>query len=91
MVKPMVGEIAERAQGLHAGAQILDFGYGERCVFVADAGGALTDIDQPVLVAVDQRLEQHAAHQREDGRVRADAKRQRQNHGDRQPWVRINE
>ena len=55
-------------------------------VFVADAGGALSDIDQPVLVAVDQRLEQDSAHQRENGSVRADAERQRENHGDRQPW-----
>ena len=80
------GEIAERAQGFHAGAQILDFGHGEGCVFVADSRGALTDIDQPVLVAVDERFEEHSAHQREDGGVGADAKRQRQHHRERQPF-----
>ena len=80
------GEVAKRAQGFHARAQILYLGYGKRSVFVADAGGALADIDQPVLVAVDKRLEQDSAHERENGSVRADAERQRENHGDRQPW-----
>ena len=79
-------EIAERAQGFDAGAQILDFGHGERCVVVADARGALADVDQPVLVAIDERLEEHAAHQREDGGVGADAERQRQHHRDRKPF-----
>src|SRR6266403_865405 len=60
-------ELAERAQRFNAGAQILDFGHGECCVVVASAQGALADVDQPVLVAVDERLEEHAAHQREDG------------------------
>ena len=45
------GEIAERAQGFNVGAQVLDFGHGERCVVVADAQGALADVDQTVLVA----------------------------------------
>ncbi len=78
-------KIAERAQGFNAGAQILDVGHGECCVFVAGTRGALADVDQPVLVAVDERLEEHAAHQREDGGVGADAKRQRQDHGNRKP------
>ena len=30
--------------------------------FRRDAGGALPDVDQPVLVAVDKRLEQDSAH-----------------------------
>ena len=33
-----------------------------------------------------ENAEQHSAHQRENGSVRADAERQCQNHGDRQPW-----
>src|SRR6266446_9910327 len=49
-------ELAKCAQGFNAGAQILDFGHGERCVLVAGARGALADVDQPVLVAVDERL-----------------------------------
>ncbi len=46
-------EVAKGAQGFRARAQVLYLGYGERCVIVADAGGALSDIDQPVLVTVD--------------------------------------
>ena len=54
--EPDCGEIAERAQRLDAGAQILDFGDGESCVFVAESLRALADVDQPVLVAVDERF-----------------------------------
>src|SRR5580692_6215484 len=78
------GEVAKRAQGFHARAQILYLRYGKRRVFVVDAGGALSDVDQPVLVAVDKMLEQHSAHQRENSSVRADAERQRENHGNRE-------
>ncbi len=81
------GEVTERGQGFYAGAQVLDFGHGECHVFVSDARSALADVDQPVLVAVDQRLEQHPAHQREDRSVGTDAQRQRQNHGDRKPFA----
>src|SRR3984957_17760750 len=80
------GEVAKRAQGFHARAQILYLRYGKRRVFVVDAGGALSDVDQAVLVAVDKRLEQDSAHERENGSVRTDAERQRENHGGRQPW-----
>ncbi len=78
-------EIAERAQGFNAGAQIQDFWHGERCVVVACARGALADVDQPVLVAIDERLEEHTAHQREDGGVSADAKSQSKDDGDCKP------
>jgi hypothetical protein len=78
-------ELAEHAQGFNAGAQILDFGNGEICVLVAGAWGALADVDEPILVAVDERLEEYAAHQRENGGVCADAQGQRQDHGDRKP------
>src|SRR5580698_5872808 len=54
--------------------------------FGADTGGALSYVNQPVLVAIDQRLEQDSAHQRENSGVRADAERQREHHCDRQPW-----
>src|SRR3984957_7552140 len=56
------GEVAKRAQGFHARTQVLYLGYRKCRIFLADAGGALPDIDQPVLVAIDQRLEQHSAH-----------------------------
>src|SRR5947207_9052236 len=78
-------EIAERAQSFNTGAQILDFRHGKRGVLVASARGALADVDQPVLITADEWLEEHAAHQGEDGGIRADAERQRQDHGDRQP------
>src|SRR5260370_3583832 len=74
------GEVAERAQGFNAGAQILDFGHGERFVVVADPRAALADVDQPVLVAVDESLEQYPAHQRERGRLGAASHGPRQDH-----------
>ena len=57
--------------------QVVDLGDRERGVRCADARGALTDVDQPVLVAIDQRPQQHAAHHAEDGGVGADAERKR--------------
>src|SRR5580704_14857298 len=56
------GEVAKGAHGFHGGTQVLYFGYGKRRVLVTDAGSALPDIDQPVLAAVHERLEQHSAH-----------------------------
>ncbi len=79
------GEVAECAQGFDTSAQVLDLRYGKGGVFIVNAGRALPDIDQMVLVTVDQGLEKDAAHQREDSRVGADAKRQCENHRDRQP------
>ena len=84
--EPHDGEVTKCGKAFHAGAQILDLGYRKGGVVVADARGALPDIDQAVLVAVDQRLEQDAAHQRENGSVGADAERERENHGDRKAW-----
>jgi hypothetical protein len=40
----------------------------------------LPDINQPVLVAIDQRFDEHAAHEREDGGVGANTQRQRDHH-----------
>jgi hypothetical protein len=65
-------EVAERAESLDAGAQILNLGHGKRRVVVAQAGRALANVNQSVFVAVHERLEQHPAHQREYGRVGAD-------------------
>jgi len=53
-------ELAQRSHGFNAGAQILNIGYRERGVVFADARSALADVDQPVLVSVDERLEEHA-------------------------------
>ncbi len=79
------GEIAERTHALDARAQILDFRDGEHCVFDAEAPRALADVDQAVFVAIGQRPQQHAAHQGEDGGVRAYAQRKCKNYGYRQP------
>src|SRR5258708_32824615 len=78
------GEVAERAQSLDACAQILDLGHGEHSVLEVDAARALVDVDKPVLVAVDERPQQDAAYQGEDGGVGADAERQREHYGDRE-------
>ena len=45
---------------------------------------ALADVDEPVLVAVDERPQQDAADDAEDGGVGADAERQRQDDGEGQ-------
>ena len=47
---------------------------------------ALADVDQPVLVAIGQGLEQHAPDHTEDGGVGADAERQRQYDRDGEPF-----
>ena len=75
-----LGEVAELGQGLHARSQILDLGDRKGCVVDAYAARGLADVDQPVLVAVDQWPQQHAAHQRENCCVGADAESQRQHH-----------
>jgi len=79
------GELAERAEGLDAGTQIVNLGNGKRGVFVADAKGALTDVDEPVFVTIDEGLEEDAAHESEDGSVGADAERQGKDQDDRKP------
>ena len=56
----------------------------ERGVLGADARRALADVDQPVLVAVDERPQQHAPHHAEDRGVGADAEREREDDGDGQ-------
>src|SRR5262249_40079487 len=72
-------------QRFDAIAQILDLRHGEGNVVGADAARALADVDQPILVAVEERPQQHAAHHAEDGGVGADAERQCEYHGHRKP------
>jgi hypothetical protein len=50
------------------------------------AGRALTDVDQPILAAIDQRPQQHAANDAENRRVGADAKGERDDDSERQPF-----
>ena len=80
-------EIAELVQGADASLDILNFGHGKRGVVLSAGGCALANIDEAVLVAVDERLEQHSAHQREDRGVRADAQRQREDHNSREAFA----
>ena len=84
MVKPMVEKSPNALSVFTRGAQILDLRHGERGVVGADATRALADVDQPILVAVDQRAQQDAAHQREDGGVGADAEGQGEHHRNRE-------
>jgi hypothetical protein len=74
------GEIAELAESLDPLLQVPNFRHRPSAVFLAHAWRALPDINQPVLVAIDQRLNEHAAHEREDGSVGADTQRQRHDH-----------
>ena len=74
------GEIAKLAESLDPLLQVPNFRHRPSAVFLAHAWRALPDINQPVLVAIDQRLNEHAAHEREDGGVGADTQRQRHDH-----------
>ena len=82
-MKPMVEKSPNARQRLDARAQVVESPGTENVGVVgADAGRALADVDQAVLVAVDERPQQHAAHHAEDGGVGADAERQRDDDGD---------
>ena len=84
--EPNGGEVTERAQCLDAFLQIVNLRHRERNVVGANAVRALADVDQPVLVAVDKRPQEHTAHHTEDGRISADAERQGEHHGKRKPF-----
>src|SRR5579864_6771344 len=79
-------EIAELLDGVNAGLDIFDFGVGKGGVFVAQAASALADVDEPVLVTIDERLEQHSAHESEDGGIGSDAEREGEDNDDGEPW-----
>ena len=79
-------EIAELLDGVHAGLNVLDLGDGEGGVVFAQARRALADVDEPVLVTIDEGLEQDAANESEDSRVGSDAERQGEDHYDGEPW-----
>ena len=85
IVKPMVEKSPKAVSVLTRARRSCNLRHRERGVLGADAGRALADVDQAVLVAVDQRPQQHAAHHAEDRGVGADAERQGQDDGDRQP------
>ena len=74
-------EVAKRGERFHPPLQVAQLGYREVRVLHADALRALAEVDQAVLVAVDERPEQHAPDDAENGGVRADAEGQRENDG----------
>ena len=84
----MVNSIVEKSPNalsvLTRALQVAELGHREVRVLDADAARALADVDQPVLVAVGERPQQHAADDAEDGGVGADAEREREDDGDGQ-------
>ena len=78
MVKPMVEKSPNAVSVLTPARRSWISGTEKARVLDADARRALADVNQPVLIAIDQRPQQHAAHQRENRRVGADPERQRE-------------
>ncbi len=70
-----LGEVAELRQGMDALAQVANLGHREVGVLDVEPRRGLTDIDEPVFVPVDERLQQHAPDDTEHGGVGADAER----------------
>ena len=66
-------DIGERRR---ARAEVAYLGDGEEHVLAAEPVGRVAEVDQPVAVAMGQRLEQHAAHDAEDRGGGADAERE---------------
>ena len=75
------GEIAEGGDGGRALLEVGDLRHRERVVFDADARRGLTDVDQPLLAAIDERPQEHAPDDAEDGGVRSDAEAERHDDG----------
>ena len=84
IVKSMVEKSPKARQRLDARLQVADFRHREVRVLDADAARALADVDQAVFVAVDERPQEHAPDDAEDGGVGADAERQGEDDGDGQ-------
>ena len=80
------GEIANSRDRFEPGAELLNLRHRKRGVLDPDSRCALADVDEAVLVAVDERPQQHAADDAEDRRIRADAERERQDDGQREPF-----
>ena len=77
-------EVAERGERLHPAWRSRSRAPRTLAFVRADARRALADVNQPVLVAVHQRPQQHAADDAEDRGVGADAERERDDDGDGQ-------
>jgi hypothetical protein len=66
---------------MRGSVQIVHFRHREGHVLGADARPALSEIDQPIFIAIDERPEENAAHDAENGGIGADAERERDNDG----------
>jgi hypothetical protein len=78
-------------QRFHALLKILDFRHRERGVLDPAAARALSDVDQPAFVAVDEWPEQHAAYDAENGGVGANPEREREGDGEGDAFARARE
>src|SRR5260370_22471253 len=81
------GELAEGANCFDACTQVVNFRNGEWDLPGADTRRALLDVNEAVLVAVDEGPQEHATYQTEDGGVGGHAHRQREHHGDGNPFA----
>ena len=79
------GEVAERRDRRHPRLEVAQLGDRKDRVLEAQAGGAVADVNQPVLAAIGERPQQHAADDAEDGGVGTDAESQRQDDRQGQP------
>src|SRR6516162_5788761 len=77
------GEVSKRADGLYAGFQVLDFRHGEPRVFELQSRRTLPDVDQPVLIAIDQRAQQNSPDEAENRSIGSDSQGQSKDDGDR--------
>src|SRR5262245_50607915 len=78
-------EVTEFAQRFDTRLQVLNFRNRPGTVFGPCAGRALPDVNQLVFIAIDQRLDEHAANERENGGIGTNTKRQRDNYDKREP------
>ena len=74
--------LGDAAEALRTSAEVVDLGDGEHDVLAARAVDRVAQVDEPVAVAVRQRLEEHAANDAEDRGIGADAEPQGKHDGD---------
>src|SRR5262245_20848636 len=79
-------EVTKFPQRLDPSLQVLNFQNRPRIVFGTCARRALPDINQPVFIAIDQGLDEHAPHEGENGGVGANAECQRDDYDKRETW-----
>src|SRR5262245_59770347 len=78
------GEIAKLVEALDPLLEVPNFRHRPGAVFLVHARSALPDINQLVLVAINQRLDEYASHEREDGGIGTNTQRQCDDHDKRE-------